>query len=74
MKIQRWLRDEGLDVRDLDKVDDLLEYMGQELDKTIGAPILLFQLEDGTWKIGTIEFVISDPSPNFLEDELSLED
>lgn len=70
-RITRWEQDG--EIGSVDTIDEVVERAGRCLDAAnswdICGPIL-FQAEDGKWYAGTVNFVISEANPKYVEDTL----
>jgi hypothetical protein len=80
MKILKWIRDGHHGVSDCEDLDELLDAAGRAMDKAYAQDIMgdiIFLGEDGKAYVGTVNFVVSEADPGYLEavlDEEELEE
>ena len=77
MKIKRWIRDgeDALGAQGIENTEELLCAAGRKLDKAYAHDIVgecLFEGEDGKYYVGTVEFVIEEANPGYVEDCLEI--
>ena len=68
--IKRWIRSSDMD--DLcDTVEDVLEIAGRRMDKAYSHEIcgdVVFEAENGKVYVGSVEFVISEATPEYIKE------
>lgn len=75
LRIVKWIRDgnEGFKAQKIETQSELLEAAGRLLDKSYSGDIVgdcVFKASDGKHYVGTVEFVLSECSPDYLADLL----
>jgi len=78
MKIEKWIISPfGRGSRQPEDTDEMIEFAGRCMDKACVHDIVgdcVFKAEDGKTYVGTIEFVLSECNPDYLENLLGEQD
>ncbi len=70
LKIARVLRYDDIGVREGDTVADVLAAGGKLIDHSIDAPLAVFQTEDGQWLVASVELVLNEADPVYVQELL----